>query len=86
MHAPSDLIDSIRQLFHGELNVEIPSADIDIIDTGLLDSLMLVDLLMQLERHFQIQMPVDEIDVEEFRTLQLIAGVVQRYQTEVRTA
>ena len=59
----------------GHLHIEIPS-NTDLIDSGLLDSLMLVNLLLQLEQTFGITVVMDELDLEDFRSVETIAAYV----------
>ena len=65
------LIDAerLRALMLEHLHVEVPSADIDLLDSGLLDSLQLVDLLLLLEERFGHRIPIEEIDLDDLRTL-----------------
>ena len=45
-------------------------------DSGLLDSLALVTLLFEVEQEFQVEIPLDSLDVENFRTIERIARLV----------
>ncbi|HEY6402487.1 MAG TPA: acyl carrier protein [Blastocatellia bacterium] len=66
------------ELFAGKLNLEIPSVDTDLVGTGLLDSLALVELLAQLEETFGVLISVDDLELEDFRSINSIAGFVAR--------
>ena len=78
----SEAVEKVMLLFQGVLNVEIPSADTDLIETGLLDSLMLVDLLVAIENQFNVRVPVHQLDIEEFRNAQRLAEMLQRRLAE----
>jgi D-alanine--poly(phosphoribitol) ligase subunit 2 len=71
----SDAIDVARaqRIFEDALNVAAPAPDVDIIQAGLIDSLALVTLLFELEREFGVQVPLESLDVEDFRTIADIA-------------
>ena len=58
------------------LNVELPDDEVDLFETGTLDSLAFVELLFQLERVFGIETSVDDLDPENFRTLGCIVSFV----------
>ena len=60
------------------LGVEVPSNDTDLIDTGLLDSLAIVSLITEIEQEFGFQLPLDDFDVDAFRTVDRIADFVDR--------
>ena len=63
-------------LFADAFQIEAPAADLDLIDTGVLDSLQLVELLYRLEREFGTRIPIEDIDLDDLRTLDRIAGLI----------
>ena len=71
---------AIRQrllnLFADVFQIEAPAADLDLIETGVLDSLQLVELLYRLEREFGTRIPIEDIDLDDLRTLDRIAGLI----------
>jgi acyl carrier protein len=70
------LPERIGHLFAAALNVEVPSAETDLFDSGILDSLAFVELLLLLEREFGVSASVDDLEIENFRTVSRIAGFV----------
>ena len=73
-------------LFRDSLNINVASQDTDLIDEGLLDSLMLVDLLMYLERDYRITIDIGDLDVDNFRTILAIESFIARRRgTQTRT-
>ena len=72
------LQDSLRELFRKVLATEAPPPEVDLIEAGLLDSLALVELLFEVEREFQIELRLDELDIENFRTLGRMCDLVAR--------
>ena len=60
------------------LSVRAPEPDADIVDSGLLDSLALVTLLFEVEQEFGVQIPLDSLEVDDFRTIERIAGLVAK--------
>jgi acyl carrier protein len=45
-------------------------------ETGLLDSLALVELIVEIEQQFGIQIPLEEIEIDHFRSVVRIAEFV----------
>ena len=78
MSADSALIRRLEQLITQTLNIEPPGSRADLIDGGILDSLALVELLHAIEQEFAILIPLDDFDVERFRTLERLATFVQQ--------
>ena len=70
------IIRRLGALFVESLHIEVPSADTDLFESGTLDSLQLVELLVQLERRFGFKIKIDDIDLEDLRTLAGIARLV----------
>ena len=76
----------LTELFVRKLNLEVPSVETDLVGTGLLDSLALVELLAQLEETFGVSISTDDLELENFRSIASIAGFVTRRATMVEAA
>jgi acyl carrier protein len=63
----------IVSLMADRLNVQVPSAETDLLETGMLDSLAFVGLLVHLEREFNTQMSIEDIEIDDFRSVARIA-------------
>jgi acyl carrier protein len=68
----------LTELFAKKLNLEVSSVDTDLVETGLLDSLALIELLAQLEETFDVSVSTDDLELENFRSIASIAGFVAR--------
>jgi D-alanine--poly(phosphoribitol) ligase subunit 2 len=60
-------------LFAETFNIEVPAPDTDLLESGLLDSFQFVELLLQLERRFGLRVRIDELELDDLRTLERIA-------------
>lgn len=76
MTAYNGLQQQLTALFAQKLNLEVPSVETDLIGTGLLDSLALVDLLAHLEETFGISISIDDLELDNFRSIAGIADFV----------
>jgi D-alanine--poly(phosphoribitol) ligase subunit 2 len=72
------LRERIDAVIREALSVEVPSHDTDLIEAGLLDSLALVSLLAELEEALGVELPVDELEVDDFRSVERIAVFLVR--------
>jgi acyl carrier protein len=75
--ATEAVTDRVQRLFVETLNVEVPSPDTDLIEGGLLDSLALVELLFALEREFAVTIPLENLDIDSFRSIRSIAELLE---------
>lgn len=73
MTTTQDLDHALVGLFETDLNVAVPSADTELLEGGLLNSVTFVELVMLLEERFGVTVPIDDIEVEQFRTIRQIA-------------
>jgi D-alanine--poly(phosphoribitol) ligase subunit 2 len=78
-------LSQLQAIFREVLNVAVPAPDTDLIETGLLDSLALVELLFEIEQRFGVDLALDDLDIENFRTLERLAAVVDGGQGAVST-
>ena len=65
-------------IFTETFHVEVPGPDTDLLDSGILDSLQFVELLYQLERRFDLQLRIEEIELDDLRSIARIAGLAAR--------
>ncbi len=54
------------------------ATDTDLLDEGLLDSLLLVDLIFHLEERYGVSLGGDQVSPGNFRSVRTIAGLVQK--------
>src|SRR5712691_3039519 len=66
----------IAQIFSTHLHLDIPSVEMDLFETGAIDSLAFVEFLLHLEREFAIKVSLDDLELDNFRTIRRITGYV----------
>jgi len=76
MSQSKNLEDQLGRLFAEKLNVTVPSVETDLIETGLVDSLTFVEFLAQLEAGFGVQVSLDDLEIDRFRTISSIARFI----------
>ena len=75
------IIRQLGALFVESLHIDAPVPDTDLFESGTIDSLQLVELLLQIERRFGVQIAVENIDLENLRTLRRISDLVEAQQS-----
>jgi methoxymalonate biosynthesis acyl carrier protein len=76
MKAEAIPVEQMIQLFLHALNVDVPDPDTDLIEEGLLDSLMLVELIVHLEERFGVVVSLDDLELDHFRSLRRVSQFV----------
>jgi acyl carrier protein len=71
-----DIQSRLRELFRERLHLEVPTADTDLLESGLLDSLQFVALLAHVEREFGVALPLVDLELERVSTLAAIGELV----------
>jgi acyl carrier protein len=73
-----ELHGKITRLLSEKVQIETSSIESDMVETGLLDSLKLVELMTSLEDEFGITISFDEIEIDNFRSVVSIAEYVNQ--------
>jgi acyl carrier protein len=76
MSPEENLVREVHALLREKLYVEVDSPDADLLATGALDSVTLVQLLLHLEERFQMQLPLHELEIEDFSSVAGLARLV----------
>ena len=67
----------IESILRDRLRVVVTDPGADLLDSGLLDSLGLIDLLVAIETRFGIAIDLGDLDLEDIRTVSAIADLVR---------
>lgn len=78
MTSDTVLVGAVRELLAERLLIEVDSPDLDLIDSGLVDSIGLVELILEIETRFEVVLPPEEVEIDDFRSLRRIAALVGR--------
>ena len=79
------IIAQLTAVFAG-MQVEVPSAETDLFDSGILDSQRLVELLFQIEQNFNTEIDVQDFEIENFRCLEKIANLIVQRKSQGHVA
>ena len=66
----------LSDLFANMLHVQVPSPDTDLLATARLDSVGMVELLLQIEKRFGVRVDMRDFEIDNFRSLSAIAAFV----------
>lgn len=66
----------IAGIFKDQLGLVVPEADTDLFQSGVLDSLSFVNLLVELEKRFKIAVALEDLELEKFQSIRGIAAFI----------
>jgi len=76
MDSSAGLESRVVAILRDAVGVEPPARDTDLLDSGLLDSLGVVSLISEIESAFGMELPLDELDVDDFRSIDRIVALL----------
>ena len=65
----SNLIQAELITLFAKMGLEVPSSEADLVASGLLDSLAMVDLLVHLEQRYDTRISLEDLDLDNFRSI-----------------
>ncbi len=76
----NDIKQSLTRFFREQFQVDLSSTSEDLIEAGILDSLMLIDVVMFMETEFSVTTELDDLEMENFLTIDNMARFVAERQ------
>jgi acyl carrier protein len=73
---------TIRNYIMENVNLQELDDDYDIFEAGLVNSLFAIELMTFLEKAFNIKVTMDDLDMENFKTVNSTGSFVQRKKEE----
>lgn len=74
----STILPKLRAIFADSLHVELPPDEAGLISGGFVDSLALVELLLQIEHEFGVSPDFEQLEIEDFESLAAIEQLILR--------
>ena len=73
-----DLQEVVHQVFREDLSLEVADPELDLLESGSIDSLALVALIAGLEERLGIQVDFNALELDELRSIETIARMLER--------
>ena len=77
-NAKIDTAAEILTILRDDIDIQVPSPDSELLESGLLDSMKLVDLIVVLEKRFEVQLDLISLDFGDLESVQSLARLVDR--------
>jgi acyl carrier protein len=70
------VLDRVTNLVTDVLQTRVPSTATNLIEARILDSLGFVELIARLEQEFDVRISLDNVGIDQFRSIESIAAFV----------
>jgi len=74
----NELQREITAIFAERFDTKLDSVEVDLLETGLVDSVKIVDLVLELEQRFGVSLSFEDLEIEDFRTVPRLAERIAR--------
>jgi len=78
MNNPDQVKAAVRNFINGSINIDALGDDENLFESGIVNSLFAVQLMTFVERKFNIEIGTDDLDIENFKSIQATAAFVVR--------
>lgn len=75
--------ETVVWLLRDKLGIEIASNETNLLEYGMIDSVKFVDLVYGLEQEFGIAVPIEALEIEQFRTVMDIVRLVAQLKNGI---
>jgi D-alanine--poly(phosphoribitol) ligase subunit 2 len=83
---PMDVAGEIKSLIQEKFLADPGSPDEDLVNTGVVDSLTLIQLLVYLEERFGVTIPLSELEIDDIRSISSLARLVSERRLAMAAA
>ena len=70
--------ETVRSFISGSINIDGLDDDANLFESGIVNSLFAVQLMTFLEKNFALEMGIDDLDIENFKSLNATTAFVLR--------
>ena len=78
MFQQNQLQQGIIEIFSERFETRLGSDQTDLLETGLVDSVRIVELVLEIEQRFGVNLPFEELEIDDFRTVLRLAERISR--------
>ena len=86
MHDLNAIVERLRAIFRDSFHVDVPSPETDLLESGIVDSLQFVDLLVKLENEFGARLAIETLELDDLKTLSRLAALLASQAPSAPTA
>jgi D-alanine--poly(phosphoribitol) ligase subunit 2 len=78
VYEENQLQQQIIEIFSERFETQLGSDEVDLLETGIVDSVKIVELVLEIEQRFGVSLPFEELEIDDFRTVLRLAERISR--------
>jgi len=78
VYEQNQLQQQIIDIFSERFETRLGSDAVDLLETGIVDSVRIVELVLEIEQRFGVHLPFEELEIDDFRTVLRLAERIAR--------
>jgi D-alanine--poly(phosphoribitol) ligase subunit 2 len=78
VYEQDQLQQQIIEIFSERFETQLGSDEVDLLETGIVDSVKIVELVLEIEQRFGVSLPFEELEIDDFRTVLRLAERISR--------
>jgi D-alanine--poly(phosphoribitol) ligase subunit 2 len=78
MESLDKLQQQITDIFAERFETRLDSVEVDLLESGIVDSVRIVELVLEIEQRFGVSLPFEALEIEDFRTVPRLAERIAR--------
>ena len=75
---PKHIKETVRNFINSSINIDALGDDENLFETGIVNSLFAVQLMTFVERTFEIEIGMDDLEIENFKSVSATAAFVTK--------
>lgn len=68
--------ENIKEILVNRMQVQVPAYNTELMGSGLLDSMSLIEMITALEETYNITIPFEDLELDNFRSINTIVNFV----------
>ena len=84
MYQQDQLQQQIIEIFRDRFETRLGTDEVDLLEAGIVDSVKIVELVLEIEQRFGVNLPFEELEIDDFRTVPRLAERISRSTSAAR--
>jgi len=84
VYQQDQLQQQIIEIFRDRFETRLGTDEVDLLEAGIVDSVKIVELVLEIEQRFGVNLPFEELEIDDFRTVPRLAERISRSTSAAR--